>query len=95
MKKRLVFALMCCFMVLSLSFVLCGFTTANVAHAEEAATPLVIGETYTFSDDGGEYSTTLLSETEILQRAPYAAAAHAVRNGRRTRAILYTRLEPR
>lgn len=69
MKKRSFIALMCCFMVLSLSFMLCGFTTGNVAHAEEPVSPIVVGETYTFSDSGGEYSVTILTETEYKLRA--------------------------
>lgn len=73
MKKRSFIALMCCFMVLSLSFMLCGFTTGNVAHAEEVVSPIVVGETYTFSDSGGEYSVTILTETEYK--------LHAVKEG--------------
>lgn len=73
MKKRSFIALMCCFMVLSLSFMLCGFTTGNVAHAEEGVSPIVVGETYTFSDSGGEYSVTILTETEYK--------LHAVKEG--------------
>lgn len=64
MKKRSFLALMCCFMVLSLSFVLCGFTVGNIAHAEETFSTIVVGETYTFSDSSGEYSVTILTETE-------------------------------
>lgn len=44
------------------SFILTG--TTSVAYAEENSVPIVVGETYTFSDSGGEYSVTVVSETE-------------------------------
>lgn len=46
----------------TLCFVLSG--TTSVAYAAENTAPIVVGDTYTFSDSGGEYSVTIISETE-------------------------------
>lgn len=68
MKKKVLIMFTCCLAVLSLCLTLCGFSPA-VAYAAETPDELIVGQEYVFSDDGGEYSVTILSESEYKLHA--------------------------
>lgn len=46
-----------------------GFASASVVHAAETPETLIVGQEYTFSDDSGECSVTILSDTEYKLHA--------------------------
>lgn len=64
-KNILFRCFICAVLILAVFGLTCIAASSSVAYAAETEnTPLVVGETYTFSDSGGDYSVHILSDTE-------------------------------